>query len=91
MVGVEVRQLPRVLDRFDLQAQTADVAIPDVGHLFESQLFGLALRQALEEVSRFRIHQDVVARLQLSRTERIGDDSDLLVVRAQRDDSAVVV
>ncbi len=91
VVGVEVRQLHRILDRLDLQAQTADVAIPDVGHLFESKLFGLALRQALEEVSRFRIHQDVVTRLQLNRTERIGDDSDLLVVRAQRDDGAVVV
>jgi len=33
----------------------------------------------------------MVPRLQLNRAERIGDDSDLVVVRAQRDDGAVVV
>src|SRR5207245_4633700 len=81
VVGVEVGQLYRILDRFDLQAQAADVAIPDVGHLFEPQFFGLALRHALQQVSGSRIYEDVIARHQPDRAERVADDPDLLVIR----------
>ena len=44
VVGVEVRKLDGVLDGMDLGAQTSDVLIADVGHLFEREILYLALR-----------------------------------------------
>src|SRR5438876_6730854 len=89
VVGVEVRQLHGVLDGLDLVAEAADIVVADVGHFLEGQIFHFALRQLLEEVARLRVHQEVVAGLESLRAERVGDDADLLLVRAERDDGAL--
>ena len=47
-VGVEVRELDRVLDQLDLVVEAADVVVGDVGDLFEHELLDLGPRQALE-------------------------------------------
>src|SRR3990170_1537046 len=91
VLGVEVRQLDGVLDRLDLLAEAADIVVADVRHLLEREVLDLALGQLLEQVARLRVHQDVVAGLQAQRPERVGDDADLLLVGAQRDDRALLV
>ena len=51
VVGIEVGQLHRVLDRVDLVAETADVLVADVGHRFQREVLDLALGQLLEQVA----------------------------------------
>src|SRR3989454_3241531 len=91
IVSVEVRQLDGVRDRLDLGAETADVVVADLGHLFEGEILDLASGQSLEQIARLRVHQDVVARLQSDRPERVGNEADLLRVDAERDESPVLV
>ena len=53
-VGVEVRQLDRVLDLLDLVVEAADVVVGDVGDLFEHELLDLGPREPLDEQARAR-------------------------------------
>ena len=71
-VGVQVRQLDRVLDHLDLVVETADVVVGDVGDLFEHELFDLGPRQPLGEQARARIHQHVIAGAQLHADQLFG-------------------
>ena len=64
-LGVEVRQLDRVLDRLDLVVEPADVVVGDVGDLFEHELLDLGAREALDEQAGAAVHQQVVAGAQL--------------------------
>src|SRR5881397_1555197 len=89
IVGVEVGQLDGVFDGLDLVGEAADVVVADVRHFLEGEVLDIALRELLEEVARLRVHQEVVAGLESLRAERVGDDSDLLLVRAERDDGAL--
>ena len=92
VVGVEVRQLDGVLDRLDLVAEAADLLVADVRHFLEREIFDLALGQLLEQVADLRAsirRWSPVFRRRLA--ERIGDDADLLLVGAQRDDRALGV
>src|SRR5262249_9038114 len=91
VLGVEVRELDGVLDRLDLRAEPADVLIADVGDFLQRQVLDLTPGEPLEEVAGLRIHQEMVTDLQACRAQRIGDDADLVFVRAQRDDHALVV
>src|SRR3989454_8501820 len=60
-------------------------------YLFEGEIFDLAPWQSLEQIARLRVHQDVVARLQPDRPERVGNEADLLRVGAERDESPLLV
>ena len=64
-VGVQVRQLDRVLDRLDLVVEAADVVVGDVGDLFEHELFDLGPREPLDHEARARVHEQVVAGAEL--------------------------
>ena len=48
-LGVQVRQLDRVLDRLDLVVEATDVGVGDVGHLFEHELLDLGPREPLDD------------------------------------------
>ncbi len=91
MVGVKVRQLDGVRDRLDLGSEAADIGVGDLRHLFEGEIVDLAPWQAFEQVARLRVHQDVVARFQGDRPERVSDDPDFLRVGAERDESSLLV
>src|SRR5882724_1012771 len=91
IVRVEVRQLHRVLDRFDLVAEAADVVVADVGHFLERQVFHFALRKLFQQVSALRVEEQVIAGLEAQRAQRLGDDGDFLLVGTQRDERALVV
>ena len=74
---VQERQLDGVADLLDLPGQAADVAVADVGHLFEDQVLDLGLGDALERVPGLGVDQQRVAGPQLARpivlVERLGD------------------
>ena len=53
------------------------------GHFLEGEVFDLALGKLLEQVAALAVHQDVIPDLELFRSEGIGDDADLVLVRAQ--------
>src|SRR5215472_3234197 len=91
VVGVEVGQLYRVLDGFDLGGEATDVLVVDVGDFLEGEIFHLALGQLLEEVAALAVHEDVVADLELDRAERVGHDADLVLVGAKGDDGAALL
>jgi hypothetical protein len=91
VVGVEVRQLHRVLDRLDLLTEPADVVVADVRHFLEREVFHLALGQLLEQVAALGVHEQVIAGLETGQAERVGDDPDLLLIRPQGDDGALKV
>ena len=40
-IGVQVRELDRVLDLIDLVVEPADIGVGDIGHLFEDELLDL--------------------------------------------------
>src|SRR5690606_38514295 len=60
-IGVQVRKLDRIANRFDLAAETADAFVIDIGDLFEDQLLDLGLRYAFEDVTGARIQQQRIA------------------------------
>jgi len=91
VIRVEIRKLDGVLDGFDLFAEAADTFVADVRHFLEREIFDLALRELLEEVAALGVEQEVIARLEPQRAERLGDDADLLFVGAERDQSALGV
>src|SRR5205814_8812631 len=91
VVGVEVRQLDGVLDRFDLFAEAADVLVADVRHFLEREVFALALGQLLAEVAALRVEQEVIAGLEAQGAQGLGDDADLFLVGAERDEGALGV
>ena len=89
-LGVQVRQLDRVLDRLDLVVEAADVVVGDVGNLFEHELFDLGAREALDEHAGAAVHQHVVAGAQLLADEVIGELAHPLLVGAADDQRAVL-
>src|SRR5437667_9968190 len=91
VVGVQIRELDRVLDGLDLIAQTADVVVADIGNFLEAEIFHLSLRQSLEKIAALRIEQQMVSSLQTMRAQRLGDDADLLFVGAEGDEGALGV
>ena len=66
-VGVQVRQLDRVVDLLDLVVEATDVGVGDVGHLFEDELLDLGARDALDEQAGASVHEQVLAGAQLAR------------------------
>ena len=88
-LGVEVRELDRVLDRVDLVVETADVVVGDVGDLLEHELFDLGPRDALDEQAGTAVHEEVVAGAQLLADERRGQLADALFVGPADDQGAV--
>src|SRR5438128_9608054 len=78
VVGVKVRQLHGVLDGFDLVTEPADIVVADVRDFFEAEIFNLALRQPLQQVSALRVEQEMIAGLEPQGAQRLGDDADLL-------------
>ena len=56
-LGVQVRQLDRVLDRLDLVVEAADVGVGDVGDLFEHELLDLGAREPLDEQAGAAVHR----------------------------------
>src|SRR5207249_6121276 len=91
VVGVKVRQLHGVLDRFDLVTEPADIVVADVRDFFEAEIFHLALRQPLQQISAFRIEQQMVPIFQAQGAQRLGDDADPVFVGAERDEGALGV
>ena len=91
MLGVEVRQLDRVLDLLDLVVEAADVGVGDVGDLFEHELLDLGPRQPLDEQARAGVHEHVVAGAQLLADQRVRQLAHALLVGAPDDERAVAV
>src|SRR5262249_46218941 len=91
VIGVEVRQLDGVLDGLDLLAETTDAVVADVRHFLEGEVFDLALRELLEEISALRVEQEMIAGLEPQGAQRLGDDTDLLFVGAEGDQRALGV
>ena len=89
-LGVEVRELDRVLDRVDLVVETADVVVGDVGDLLEHELLDLGPRDALDEQAGAAVHQEVVAGAQLLAEQRRRELADALFVGAADDQRAVL-
>ena len=56
-VGVQVRQLDRVLDLLDLVVEAADVGVGDVGDLFEDELLDLGPRERSTSRPERRVHR----------------------------------
>ena len=88
-VGVEVRQLDRVLDLIDLVVEPADVGVGDVGHLLEHELLDLRPREPLDEQTRARIHEHVVTGTQPLAEQLLADLADALLVGAPDDQRTV--
>src|SRR5713226_1672864 len=91
VVGVEVGELHGVLDGLDLVDEAADVVVADVGHFLELEILDLALGELLQQVAALGVHEEMVARLEPLQAQGVGDDADLLLVGAQRDDGALGV
>src|SRR3989454_1070298 len=91
VIRVEVRKLDGVLDRFDLFAEAPDAFVADVRHFLEREVFDLALRKLLQQVSALRVEQEMIAGLEPQGAQRLGDDADLLFVGAERDEGALGV
>ncbi len=89
-LGVEVRQLDRVLDRVDLVVEAADVVVGDVGDLFEHQLLDLGPGDALDEQAGAAVHQEVVAGAELLADQRRRQLAHALLVGPADDQRAVL-
>ncbi len=89
-VGVEVGQLDRVLDLLDLVVEPADVAVPDVGDLFEHELLDLGPRDALDQEAGTTVHEEVVAGAQLLAEQRGGELAHPFLVGPAHDQGAVL-
>ena len=90
-VGVQVRQLDRVVDLLDLVVEAADVRVGDVGHLFEDELLDLGARDALDEHAGARVHQEVLAGAQLHAEQLVAELAHALLVGAADDQRARAV
>ena len=86
---VQERQLDGVADLLDLSAETTDVLVPDIGHLFEDEVLDLGLGHPLEGESGFGVDEQRVARTQLAALavlrvdlaqQRLGQPHDALLV-----------
>ena len=87
-LGVQVRQLDRVVDLLDLVVEAADVGVGDVGHLFEDQLLDLGARDALHDQPGARVEQHVLAGAQLHADQVLAELADALLVGATDDERA---
>ena len=63
---VQERQFDGVADLLDLPAETTDVLVPDVGHLFEDEILDLGLGDSLEREARLGVDQQRIAGAQLA-------------------------
>ena len=77
---MQERQLDGVADLLDLPRQATDVAVVDVGDLFEDELLDLALRDPLVDVARPRLQQQRVADAQRLAGQRVGEEDHPLLV-----------
>src|SRR5438552_7052653 len=91
VIRVKIRKLDGVLDRLDLFAEAADALVADVRHFLEREVFDLALRELLQQVSALRVEQEMIAGLEPQGAQRLGDDANLLFVGAERDEGALGV
>ena len=89
-LGVEVRQLDRVLDRVDLVVEAADVVVGDVGDLLEDELLDLGSRDALDQQAGAAVHEEVVAGAQLLAEQRRPELAHALLVGPADDQRAVL-
>ena len=87
-VGVQVRQLDRVVDLLDLVVEAADVGVGDVGDLFEHELLDLGPRDALDEQAAAAVHEQVLAGAQLHAEQVVAELGDALLVGAADDQRA---
>ncbi len=90
-VVIEERQLDGVGDLFDLAVETADVAVRDVGDLFEQQILDLGSGQLLQQHVGTRIEPHRVATAQVNAAKRIGELAHPLLVRTPDDQGAHAV
>ena len=90
-VGVQVRQLDRVAQHFDLVAEAPDVLVRDVGNFLEHDLVDGRLRQALDAEAGARIHEQIVTGLQLLAPHRLREADHALLVGVTEHDHAAVV
>lgn len=72
-VRVEVGELDRVADRFDLVAQAADLLVADVRDLFEDEFFDLALGHDLVDVAGAGFEEQGVAGSDGDVQQRLGE------------------
>ena len=63
---VQEGQFDGVADLFDLSGQAADIAVGDIGHLFENKVLDLGLGDPLEGVAGLAVDQQRVAGAQLA-------------------------
>src|SRR5258705_1783849 len=91
VIRVVIRQLDGVLDGFDLIAEAAHALVADVRHFLEREILDLALRELFQEIAALGVEQKVIAGLETQGAQRLGDDADLFLVGAERDEGALGV
>ncbi len=87
-VVVEEWQLDRIGDLLDLAVEPADVAVRDVGHLLQQQVFDLGTRQLLQQHVGARVEPHRVATAQVHPAQGVGELADPLLVGAADDQCA---
>lgn len=90
-VRVEVRELDRVADQFDLVAQTADLVVVDVRDLFENELLDLALGDHFVDVAGPGFEQEGVAGADGDVQEGLGEPHHPFLVGVPDDQGALAV
>jgi len=90
-LGVEVGQLDRVVDLFDLVVESADVGVGDVGDFFEDEFFDLWARDALHQQAGAGIDEHMLAGAQLDADEVLGEFRDAFFVGPADDEGAAAV
>ncbi|CAM5559224.1 hypothetical protein SVIOM342S_06064 [Streptomyces violaceorubidus] len=90
-VGVEVGELDRVADGFDLSAEAADLLVADVGNLFEDEFFDLALGDDLVDVAGSGFEQEGVAGADRESAQGLGEPYHPFLVRVAEHQGALAV
>ena len=75
----------------DLLVEPADVGVGDVRDLFEHQLLDLGTRKPLDDETRPRVEQEVIAGTDLLGQERVGDLDHALLVGPTHDERAPAI
>ena len=88
---MEERQLDGIGDRLDLDAETTDVVVTDVGDLLQQQLVHLGTGQDLEHDRRPGVDAHAVAETQSGAAQRAGELADPLLVATAGDHDADAV
>lgn len=88
---MEVRELDRVADQFDLVAQTADLVVVDVRDLFENELLDLALGDHFVDVPGPGLEQEGVAGADGDVQQGLGEPHHPFLVGVPDDQGALAV